>query len=185
MRLFPVVALLIPALASADAPKEKEKKEMRPMPPPAAPAEVKATVDAFKGSWNFDAELTVPGAAKPEKLKMSFNCKSVAGGNAVACDSKAKSTMGPLDALFVIAYDPYSKAVHFIGVSNQYEVHDHSCQWKGADLTCTPLKAGSGPGGDEITEDLSMHIEKSTATFTSVSKMKGGAVIKFEGKGKK
>lgn len=187
MRRLLLALVLVPGLASADTPKkdDKIKKEPPPPAPPAAPAEVKATVDAFKGNWTFDAELTPPGAPKAEKFKLSFNCKPAAGNTAVACESKAKTALGPFEALFVIAYDPYSKAVHFIGVSNQNEVHDHVCQWKGSDLTCAPLKGGMGPGGDEITEELAIKIEKSAATFTSVSKMKGGAVMKFEGKGKK
>ncbi len=175
--------LLVPALAAAD-----DKKEGKPAPkpaPPAAPVEVKATVDAFKGNWAFDAELSAPGMDKPAKFKMSFNCKPVAGNQAVSCEAKAKTPMGPFEALFVIAYDPYSKAVHFVGFSNQNEVHDHLCNWKGADLTCNPYKGGHGPTGEEITEDVSMKIEKNVATFTSVTKLKGGGQIKFEGKGKR
>jgi hypothetical protein len=182
MRILPIIALLIPTLASADD--KAGKPAPKPAPPP-APAEVKATVDAFKGNWTFDAELTAPGMDKAAKFKMSFNCKAVAGNQAVSCDAKAKTPIGPFEALFVVAYDPYSKAVHFMGFSNQNEVHDHVCNWKGADLTCNPLKGGMGPIGEEVTEDVSMKFEKNTASFTSVSKLKGGAQIKFEGKGKR
>jgi hypothetical protein len=205
MKKLSLLVLLFPALAFAgdpkadpkapapkDAPKDAAKDAKAPAPKDAPkeavvapPAEVKATVDAFKGNWNFDATLTAPGADKPAKFKMTFNCKAIAGGNAVACDSKAKTPMGPFDGTFLVAYDPYSKAAHFIGVTSMFEVHDHVCQWKGADLNCTPLKGGSGPGGDEITEDLTMHLEKNAASFTSTSHMKGGATMVFEGKGKK
>ena len=183
MRILPIALVLaLPALATAD---DKIKKPEPPPAPPPAPAEVKATVDAFKGNWSFDAELTAPGMDKPAKFKMTFNCKAVAGNTAVSCDAKAKTPVGPFDGLFVIAYDPYSKAVHFIGVTNSNEVHDHVCNWKGSDLICNPLKGGSGPEGHEITEDVAMKIEKTTATFSSISKMKGGGQIKFEGKGKR
>ncbi len=187
-------ALALPALALADtpakgapAPKDapKDSKPAPPAPPP-APPEVKATVDAFKGNWKFDATLTAPGMEKPATFKMSFNCKAVAGGTAVSCDSKAKTPMGPFDALFVIAYDPFSKAVHFMGITSMNEVHDHVCQWKAPDLTCTPLKGGMGPGGDPITEELSMKMaDKNNMTFTSVSTMKDGSKMTFEGKGKR
>jgi len=182
MRASLLAVLLIPTLASAD---DKKKEAPKAPAPPPAPAEVKATVDAFKGNWTFDAELTAPGMDKPAKFKMSFNCKPVAGNQAVACEAKAKAPIGPLDALFVIAYDPYSKAVHMMAVSNANEVHDHTCNWKGADLTCNPLKGGMGPAGEEITEDVAIKIEKNTASFTSVSKLKGGGQVKFEGKGKR
>ena len=101
--------------------------------------------------------------------------------------------MGPWEGHFVIAWDPFGKAVHFMAVTNQFEVHDHSCgQWdhgmagKSA-LTCTPLKGGSGPAGEEITEDVmfSFHKDGKELTFTSTSKTKAGATVTFEGAGKK
>jgi hypothetical protein len=130
----------------------------------------------------------MPGMDKPAKGKMTFNCKEVAGKTAVSCEAKMKTPMGPLDALFVISYNPYDKKVHFIGISNMHEVHDHACTWKTAtELTCDPLKGGMGPGGDEITEDVTITwTSKKEASFKSVSKMtKGGATMTFEGKGKR
>jgi len=158
---------------------------------PAPPAEVKATVDAFKGNWKFDATFTatgMPGMEKPATMKMSFNCKEAAGKTTVVCESKAKGPMGPMDALFVIAFNPYDKKVHFMGFSNDNEVHDHSCTWKSeTEMTCEPLKGGMGPGGDEVTEDITMTwTGKKEVAFKSVSKMtKGGATVTFEGKGKR
>ena len=189
MRTVSIAMLaLLPAVAFADAPAPAKKEAPAPAPPaaPAAPAEVKATVDAFKGNWTVDAALTVPGAKEAAKFKMSFNCHVIALGNGVSCDSKAKTPMGANEGTFLVAYDPYSKAVHFISVTSDFEVHDHLCQWKGtSDLNCTPLKTGVGPAGDEITEDLTMHFEKSAVSFTSTTHMKGGATMVFEGKGKK
>lgn len=192
----PATAAAAPAAGKAAtpaAPKDAAKAPVAAPPAmPAAPPEVKATVEAFKGNWKFDATMSatgMPGMDKPAAIKgMTFNCKEVAGKTAVACESKAKSPMGPMDALFVVAYDPYSKAVHFMGITNQNEVHDHVCQWKSeTEMTCTPLKAGMGPGGDEVTEELSMTwSSKKEVAFKSVSKMtKGGAVMTFEGKGKR
>ena len=165
-------------------PKDAKPPEAAKPPPP--PAEVKATVDAFKGNWKFDATLAMPGAEKPAAFKMSFNCKAVAGNTAVSCDSKAKTPMGPFDAVFLIAYDPFSKAVHFMAATNTHEVHDHVCAWKGTDLGCTPLKGGMGPAGDPVTEDLSFKMsDPKNMVFTSVMTMKDGSKVTFEGKGKR
>jgi hypothetical protein len=183
-----------PAKAAPAAPPAKAPAKAEPAAPPApppAPPEVKATVDAFKGNWKFETTMTatgIPGMDKPATSKMTFNCKAVAGGTAVSCDSKMKTPMGPFDALFVVTYDPYSKAVHFMGITNMHEVHDHVCAWAGNDLNCKPLKGGMGPGGDEITEDLTMTFDekRKNVSFKSVSKMtKGGGTMTFEGKGKK
>ena len=200
LSILSTVAAAQPAKAPAAPP---VKAEAPPAPPP-APPEVKATVDAFKGNWKFDTTMTatgMPGMDKPATAKMTFNCKLVAGKTAVACESKMKTPMGPFDALFVVAYDPYSKAAHFMGITSMNEVHDHVCTWSGLSLNCKPLKGGMGPGGDEVTEDVTMTWEadkKCTAndasclataksvSFKSVSKMtKGGATMTFEGKGKR
>lgn len=198
-KLSIVLLSLVPAAAFAQATKQ-------PAPPamPAAPPEVKATVEAFKGNWKFDVTVTatgMPGMEKPATMKMTFNCKSVAGNTTASCEAKAKTPMGPLDALFVISYNPYDKAVHFVSFTNMNEVHDHACKWSGLSLTCNPLKGGMGPGGDEVTEDVSMTWEADkkcttndaaclpkakSVTFKSVSKMtKGGATLTLEGKGKR
>ncbi len=179
MRVLPsVLLLLVPIVASADP--KTDPNAGKPAPPP----EVKATVDAFKGNWTFDATITATGAEKPSKFKIAFNCKAVAGGTAASCDARARTPQGPWNAMFLAAYDPYSKAVRFISVTNAFEVHDHTCQWKGTDLECAPLKGGTGPTGDEVTEEIKIHFDKRTATFNSTTKGKNGDVV-FEGKGKK
>ena len=200
LALAPATALAQPAAAK----KAEPAAAVAPPAPPAAPPEVKLTVDAFKGNWKFDATMSatgIPGMDKPATTKMAFNCKVVAGKTAVACEAKAKTPMGPMEALYVVAYDPYLKAAHFMGISNMNEVHDHQCKWLGLTLTCAAFKGGMGPGGDEITEDVTMTWEadkKCTAndatclptaksvSFKSTSKMtKGGATFTFEGKGKR
>lgn len=197
MSLVPAVALAqqpkaaAPA-ATAAAPKAPAAAPAAPPAMPTPPPEVKTTVEAFKGNWKFEATITatgMPGMDKPMTIKpLSFNCKEIAGKQAVACDSKAKSPMGPMDAMFVVAYNPYDKKVHFFGFSNMNEVHDHTCTWKSeTEMTCDPLKAGGDPSGAEVTEDLSMTwASKKEVSFKSVSKFtKGGATITFEGKGKR
>jgi hypothetical protein len=177
MRTLPAVLLLVPAIALADDPKPKDK-------PAAAPAEIKATVDAFKGNWTFDATITAPGMAKPAKFATPFNCRVIAGGNAVACDAKAKSPQGAWEASFLVGYDPHAKAVRFLQVTNQYEIRDHLCHWKGSELTCAPVKGGTGMLGEEVTDEIKMVFDKNTCTFTSTTKSKSGTTV-FEGKGKR
>lgn len=193
--LFPTVSLADTPPAKK-APEPTKVKAPEPPKPPKTPAEVTQTVGMFKGNWRFDITLTatgIPGMEKPFKGKMTFPCKAVAGGMAVACDGKTKTPMGPWDGHFVIAWDPHSKAVHFIGVTNDFEVHDHVCgNWDQgmagkSGLTCATLKGGAGAMGEEITEDVmfAFHKDGKELTFTSTSKMKGGATLTFEGSGKK
>jgi hypothetical protein len=208
-KLTCLLITLLPSLALAEEPKKQAPPPTTPpavkAPPPATPpkptppkppAETTQTVAMFKGNWNFDATLTatgMPGFEKPIKAKLAMPCKAIAGGTAVACDGKMKTALGPFDGHFVIAWDPYSKAVHFIGVTNNYEVHDHVCgQWDQgmagkSGLSCTPLKGGSGPAGDEINEDVTFafHKDGKELEFTSTMKMKNGATLTFAGKGKK
>jgi hypothetical protein len=204
LSLLSTIASAQPAKTPAAPPAKDAKAQVAPPAMPAAPPEVKATVDAFKGNWKFDATLSatgMPGMDKPAKSKMTFNCKVVAGKTAVSCDAKMKTPMGPFEGLFAVAYDPYTKAAHFIGITSMNEVHDHVCTWSGLSLNCKPLKAGMGPGGDEITEEVTMTWEADkkctandasclatakTVSFKSVSTMtKGGATMTMEGKGKR
>jgi hypothetical protein len=185
VRTLLLAILFVPSLALAGDPAKPAPPPAKPAEPPLPPpAEVKATVDAFKGNWKFDATVTAPGADKPVKMAIAFNCKAVAGGSAVACDGKAKTAQGPWEASFLTAYDPYSKAVHFISVTNTFEFRDHVCQWKGADLECASMKGGTGPAGEEVTVDVKMHFEKNTCTFSSTTRSKAGNTV-FEGTGKR
>jgi hypothetical protein len=186
-----------PAKTPPPAPTPPAKQPAAPTKPPPPPAEVAETVGMFAGNWNFEITITatgMPGMDKPFKAKMAMPCKKIAGGTAVACDGKFKGPMGPFEGHFVVAWDPYTKAVHFMGITNQHEVHDHNCgQWdhgmaEKQGLTCVALKGGMGPTGDEITEELSFAFSKKgkELRFTSAVKdAKHNASITFEGLGKK
>jgi hypothetical protein len=184
-----------PALSFADTPKDSKTPVPSKDAKPAPPGEIAETVAAFKGNWTFDMKMTatgVPNLDKPIAAKTTFNCRVAAGGAAVACDAKTKTAMGPYEGNFFIAYDPYSKAVHFMGVTSKYEIQDHVCQLvhgmagKFA-IDCKPFKGGAGPAGEEVTNDLSIsfHDQGKTADFKSVTHGKGGATMTFEGSGKK
>lgn len=168
--------LLVPSLSLADPAKAPQK-------PPPAP-EVKKTVDAFAGSTPFDCELSAPGMDKPARFKMSFSCKKTALGRAVQCASSApKTPMGPWEGHFMIAYDEGGKAVHFMAVTSEAEVHDHVCQWKDPQtLTCDPLKYAL-PTGGTATEDVTMTWSGKKVTFTSTEVMADGSKAVFHGTG--
>ncbi len=154
-----------------------------PKAPPPSP-EVKRTVDAFTGKWAYDVNVTMPG--KPVvKGKLQFDCKKTALGKGVACSAGGSVPgLGKMEASFMMAYDAWSKAVHVMSVTSDDEVHDHKCTWKDdKKLDCEPLKAGMG--GQEITEDLSFTIEGKTLVLKSVTTMKDGSKMVFEGIGKK
>jgi hypothetical protein len=193
-----VLVALLSSYAFAQQPKEKPPVKVPPPTPAApakAPAEVAETVGMFKGNWKLD--ITLSGTAigdTPFKGKMTMSCKPTAGGTAVACDGKiAKTPTGPWEGHTVIAYDPASKAVHFIAVSNAFEVHDHQCgSWDHgmagkSGLSCESYKGGIGPTGDAITEELmfAFHKDGKELEFTSTMTLKDGKTIVFAGSGKK
>jgi hypothetical protein len=151
--------------------------------PPAPAPELKTTVDAFAGKWTLDVQITTPDG-KAVKTPVAFDCKKTALGKAVACTMSGKvAGMGPIEASFLIGYDTTAKNVHFMGITSDEEVHDHKCMWKASTLECEPLKGGLG--GEPITEDLSFTSAGKTMQFRSVTTMKDGSKLVFEGTGKR
>ena len=74
--------------------------------------------------------------------------------------------------------------MHFMAVTTDDEVHDHRCKWKDQDhALCDPLHAGLG--GEPITEELSFAFDKGSLSFKSITTMKDGGKMIFEGKGTK
>ncbi len=190
MRGLSILAIsLVPAAAFAGDPKAPAPKPAEP------PGEVAEIVAAFKGTWTFDAKITganMPGMDKPLTAKTTFSCKPVAGNAAVACEAKTKTTMGPYEGNFFIAYDPYTKDVHFMGVTSKYEVSDHKCTLDHGmagkfGIMCQPVKHGSGATGDEVTNDISIsfHDQGKSADFRSVTTFKNGGTMTYEGTGKR
>lgn len=144
---------------------------------------MKKTVDAFKGSTPFSCELTAPGMDKPSKFRMAFDCKKTALGRGVQCAGSApKTSMGPWQGHFMVAYDEGAKAVHFMALTSDGEVHDHVCQWKGDTLACDPLRYAV-PGGGLATEDLTMAWSGRKVTFASTTSMPDGSKLVFNGTG--
>lgn len=146
--------------------------------PPPAP-ELARTVAAFAGKTVFDATITLPGG-KPLKTKFTFDCKKTALGKAVSCAFTGTIPgMGPYEGGFLIGYDTYGKAVHFMAITSDEEVHDHVCRWSGDELPCDPLKGGMG--GQAVTEELSFSFAGKQRSFKSTITFADGGKALFEG----
>lgn len=148
------------------------------------PPEMKKTIEAFHGNWVFDGTVVPPGGA-PTKMKMKFDCQKTALGKGVACSGSANIPgMGPWQASVMVGYDLLMKQVHFMAVTSDEEVHDHKCLWKSdTSLVCEPLKGGLG--AQPATEDLAFTVGPKLLAFKSVTTLKDGSKIDFEGTAKR
>jgi hypothetical protein len=145
--------------------------------PPPAP-EVDKTVAAFAGRSVYDTTITMPGG-KPQKTKLTFDCKKTALGKAVACMFTGNIPgTGPYEGSFLIGYDTHGKAVHFMAITSDEEVHDHVCRWSGDELPCDPLKGGMG--GQPVTEELSFSFAGKKRSFKSTITFADGSKATFE-----
>ncbi len=154
-----VAAMMLSTLVAAD---------LRAEPTPPVAPEVKKAVEAFAGRWTLDGAVTMPGAG-PKKVALKLDCKKTGMGKAVAC-----TMSGAFDGSILVAYDLYSKAVHFMAVTSDDEVHDHKCHWQGDQkLVCDPLKGGMG--GMAITEDLEFTVGPKKLAFKAVVTMPDGS----------
>jgi hypothetical protein len=170
VKMILTVTMLLAPLVAADA----RGVEAPPAPSP----EVKKTVDAFEGRRTLEGTIVMPGEG-PKAATMKMDCRKTAKGKAVAC-----TFSGPFDGSALVAYDPYSKAVHFMAVTSDDEVHDHACQWQADQkLVCAPLKAGMS--GMAITEDLEFFGAGKTLGFKAVMTMPDGrkATCEFKSRG--
>ncbi len=156
------------------------RAESAPPPPPAP--ELKKTVDAFMGKWVYDTTITMPDG-KSEKAKLTMDCKKTAVGKAVSCAWSGKLSDGPFEGTSVVGYDTFGKAVHFMGIFSDEEVHDHKCMWKGNSLQCEPLKGGMS--GGPVTEDFSLTFEGKTSSWKSICTFQDGGKATFEATGKR
>jgi hypothetical protein len=146
--------------------------------PPPAP-ELEKTVAAFAGKSVYDATITMPGG-KPLKTKFTFDCRKTALGKAVTClFTGSIPGVGPYEGSFLIGYDTYGKAVHFMAITSDEEVHDHVCRWNGDELPCDSLKGGMG--GQAVTEALSFSFAGKKRSFTSTITFADGGKATFEG----
>jgi hypothetical protein len=164
-----------------DEKKAEGKKEeageaaKKPMAIGAMP-EVKKIVDALSGKWATDAEMTMPGA-KPEKAKLSMECKKIALGAGVSCSMEGKTSMGPMAETCMIAHDPEGSGVHMMCVTSMGEVHDHKGKWKDdKTLEFEPLKATME--GKPITETVVMTMaDAKTVSMTSTTTTANGDMV--------
>ena len=146
--------------------------------PPPSP-ELAKTVSAFVGKSVYESTITMPGG-QPQKTKLTFDCKKTALGKAVACMFTGTIPgAGPYEGSFIIGYDTYGKAVHFMAITSDEEVHDHKCHWNGDELPCEPLKGGMG--GQAVVEELSFSFAGKKRSFKSTITFADGGKAYFEG----
>jgi len=121
---------------------------------PAAPPQIKQTVDAFAGHWDLAATDTEPGA-QPVQFKVTMDFKTAALGAAVSGDIAGEFPgAGPIAASCVIGYSPDEQVVRWMEISSTGEYHDHKGTWKGQTLEFEPLTFTIG--GQKATEYLSV-----------------------------
>ena len=138
---------------------------------PAAPSEVKRTVDAVLGRWSGQMTATVPGAA-PESFVWSIDCKATALQAGAICTMEGHPSIGALAQACLVAFDPEGKAVHYMCVTSMGEVHDHKGRWKdGTTVEFEPL-VGSLQG-KPMTETI-------TWTFPDPKRMTTRSVVTLQ-----
>src|SRR5262245_49677399 len=129
IKMFGLAACLfsVPAVAAEPAaPAKKEAAAAAAAPAKEAPApELKKTVDIFAGKHAFNSTITMAGK-DPLKFKSTVDCKKTALGKAVTCSMTGTVPgMGPFEAGLLIGYDTHGKAVHFMAMTSDEEIHDH------------------------------------------------------------
>jgi hypothetical protein len=168
-----ISAVSFAVLLSASAARAEEA----PVPP-----EVARTADAFNGRWTVDATLTM-GASSASRLKVTLTCHKVARGRAASCTLAGRTPMGPMEGAMLVGYNALDKAVHFMAMTSDGEVHDHTCRWQGDALGCDRLKGNMGALA--VTEDLSFRFEGGRMSFQSLTVLPDGTQVAFAGAGKK
>jgi hypothetical protein len=159
------------------------KKDAGKAKGPKPSADQKRTVEAFSGDWKLDGTLTPPDG-KSMKVALSMSAAKTALGKGISGTLVGSTPQGPLEAGFLVGFDPLDKTLHFMAVTTDDEVHDHRCKWKDdKNVVCEPLHGGMG--GEPITEDLSFAFDKGSFSFKSVETMKDGNKMLFEAKGTK
>jgi hypothetical protein len=149
-----------------------------------APPDVARTVGAFAGTWKLQAVQVLPDGTR-ETGPLAFECKKTGLGKGVACTGRGTlPRSGDWEGSFLVAYDTFSRKVHFMGVTSDESVHDHVCAWKDdSSLACDPLKGGAG--GQPITEDLGFTFAQGTMTMKVVVTLAGGGRVLFDASGKR
>src|SRR5262245_11448992 len=110
-----------------------------PAPPP---AEINRTVGAVVGRWSGRMTATMPDGAS-ETFAWSMSCQAAALGAGASCTMEGRPSIGDLAQACLVAYDPESKAVHYMCVTSMGEVHDHKGRWTDAKtIQFEPLSGG-------------------------------------------
>jgi hypothetical protein len=179
MRVFISIALTILSAAIL-----KTQTLQVATPNVSSAAEVKRTVDAISGVWKGQMTADVPGSP-PGSIDWTMDCKRVALNSGALCTNGGTAPFGELAESCLFAFDPESKAVHYMCVTSMGEVHDHKGKWTDAKtIEFEPLRAGMM--GKQVIETLKWRFDDDgTIDKTSEVKLADGSMMQFHFKGKR
>jgi hypothetical protein len=183
MRIALAVGALVTIAAHGEAKETAKAGAASPAPPP----EVKKTVDAFAGTWEFEGKASgLPGAKEPSKANETLVCKRAGGGRIVSCSGKGNvASLGKIEDETLIAWDAEAKNVRFVGMSSTGELHDHTCHWKDdRTLACDPLSVTAEGQPATVTLDMTWADAKHLS-FNETTTMQDGSKLVFEGTAKR
>lgn len=142
--------------------------------PPAA-----AAYYPFLGNWHGQGDLVEPGQA-PVKLAVSFSCRKVSAGWAVACQMNANNKSMSISESDLMGVDPVAGKGHWYAVTNQGETHDHVTEW--TDAKTMHAHYAWNQDGKPMQEDVTFDFSKNQAvTFRSVTSADGKPAGEFSG----
>jgi len=147
-------------------------------------SEVIRTVEAIAGVWKGQMNANVPGSP-PGSIDWTMDCKRVALNSGALCTNGGTAPFGELAESCLLAFDPESKAVHYMCVTSMGEVHDHKGRWTDTKtIEFEPLQAGMM--GKQVIETLKWHFnEDGTLHKTSEVRLADGSMMQFDFKGKR
>ena len=153
-------------------------------PTVSSPPEVKKTVEAITGVWKGQLTAYLP-AAPPASISWTMDCKPVALNAGALCTNGGSASFGEMAESCLLAFDPESKAVHYMCVTSMGEVHDHKGTWTDfKTIDFEPLRAGMM--GQQVTETLKWRFDDDrTIDKISEVRLPDGSVMRFHFKGKR
>lgn len=137
----------------------------------------------FEGNWKGNAELVEPGNP-PIKLNITFTCRKVSAGWAVACDMNAKNKDVMMSESDLMGVDPNTGKGHWYAITNQGETHDHQSEW--TDSNTMKAQHAWKQEGKQMEEKVVFNFKtKDKVDFHSVVTVDGNVAGEFTGSLKK
>lgn len=136
----------------------------------------------FEGNWQGKAELLEPGKT-PVKLDITWSCRKVSSGWAIACDMNAKNKEMSISESDLMGVDPTTGKGHWYAVTSMGETHDHHAEW--TDANTMKAQHSWQQDGKLMEENVVFNINRNSINFRSVVSMDGQIAGEFSGSLKK